>query len=291
MEARQKQLEENFRFTEVLREKDEVINELGETIDRAVTDAEKKGVSLAHVRNYMKDLQESHKQEISKQMKFNAANDSSLARQQQKQAEMEAAFRQMVHDIKHTLEDYPASSSLRASSSENMRARLGTIDEQARYWLDKLLALFTPLLEIEKRYKDLKDASDYGTSLLGSDPRSVPITEAVQQYMVDSDERRLKLTTEVETLRKQVSEMKEEAVHRIEEINAELEHKEVEMHRMKAEVVEKDKEAWEIRMEMEKLRKRCAKLMHYWNNLPGAQKVLKTRAVSRSMRSSGSITG
>ena len=58
--AKQRQLEETWRYTELIEDKDNTIQQLSEQLEQAFNEADKKGVHLQNVSQYLNQLKQKH---------------------------------------------------------------------------------------------------------------------------------------------------------------------------------------------------------------------------------------
>ena len=64
MLAKQRQLEQSWKFKEILEDKDKTIKQLQENLEKAIHDAASKGVHMQHLSDYLNGLKKKHEDDM-----------------------------------------------------------------------------------------------------------------------------------------------------------------------------------------------------------------------------------
>ena len=64
MLAKQKQLEDSWKFQEILEDKDKTIKQLEENLEKAIHDAASKGVHMKHLSDYLDGMKKKHQADL-----------------------------------------------------------------------------------------------------------------------------------------------------------------------------------------------------------------------------------
>lgn len=220
IEAKQKQLEENWRFSELLKDKDDMVLQMRESLEMAVRDAEDKGIELKNVSSCMKDMKDKHDRVMNGQLKFNNANDNSLRRLHERQMEMEESLEGMNGQMSAYIAGSDTNRSQSANSNKSEDTILTVLD-RTKHSLQKLLKKMDELLKIQRMFNDLNDEKYYILSYLGfEDNMDKQLKEAFQEYIVKNDDLVERLKKEIEKLKAQLFELKSKTAMTEDELEA-----------------------------------------------------------------------
>ena len=96
IDAKQRQLEEAFRSKEMIREKDELIDHLQKKMTDAAIDIREKGLEIRHLANYTEEIKSKNKKELETQTHYKVANEKSLRRLTEREADVNKHLQEMI---------------------------------------------------------------------------------------------------------------------------------------------------------------------------------------------------
>ena len=220
LNAREKQLRDHFDQHNRLKNKDSTIREMKDLLQQAVTDAQKKGVTLNYISKHVEELNTKHKLNLDMHMTVNIQSDKEVrVCDKRTQAYLEQ-LREMAAEMRGILaksqnEDLP-----RMTSSFEINNKVITPQDRARFTLSVLLRLYCELQRLTIEYYDLKENVEYVVNItkLGDKTYSVTdVRETTHLFVADCEGREAALRTELAALKKEVHECETEAHSKIQQ--------------------------------------------------------------------------
>lgn len=188
MEARQTQLEDNWHYAELLKEKDAMVLQMRESLEQAVRDAESKGVELKNVHGCIDQMRDKHERDVQGHLKYSTANSNSLKRLHDRQTETELTLDEMAVLMAPYVDALRSRAGAASASSSKSQDKVVTVLDRTKLSVQKLCHKLEELTRVQRLYNELSAQSHYVLTHLGAADNGADLRAAFQDYVVRNDE-------------------------------------------------------------------------------------------------------
>lgn len=202
IDAKQKQLEEAFRSKELLREKEELIAQLQDKLTDAAIELREKGLEIKHLTNYIEEIRNKNQKELETQIHYNVANEKSLRRLTEREADVNKHLQEMIRLMAQSLKKY-------GCKHRDPRERAYAVNniDKAKSTLYLLLKMIDDYDLIKTKFMHLLDERRSVLLLIGAstgdlekDLEEVDLVKGVRDFTILKEDNIFKLNRELTSL-------------------------------------------------------------------------------------------
>ena len=199
LDAKQRQLEESFRSKELLKEKDEQIEQLQSRLMDAAVDLRERSLEIKHLTNYIEDVRTKNQKELETQIQYNLANEKSLRRLTEREVDVDKHLKEMTSLMEASLTKY----GYRHKDARERAYAVNNIDK-AKSTLYLLLKMIDEYDLIKTRCMHLLDERKHVLMLIGGstgdmekDVEEVNLVNVIKDFAISKEDNIFKLNKEL----------------------------------------------------------------------------------------------
>lgn len=210
LDVKQQQLEDVLKSSQVIREKDDKIQQLQIDLGKYAEDIQQKKQEIKHLSSYVDEMKNKHKFDIERQKQFNNANDKTLQRLTERERECTIKLKSMNKDmgrawIEFNLEPRGVTPAMVDPYGEDMD--ISPLDH-AMSNVEKILTLLADLFIIKEKYDKLVEERESMCRLLGVERErldGVNVIGVLKLELEDQDKKMTKAKTDNDGLQERLA--------------------------------------------------------------------------------------